>query len=221
MRVQRNGTWSGTSNVDSLIIGPGASLDLTNNTLITNTPAGTATDGVYTGVQGDVQRAYNFGAWDLPGLMTSEEQAGPSIALTTIAVATGEQALFLGLAETGLFAGQTVSGATTIAMYTYAGDVDLNGSVDAVDYGTIDNWIQFPGTSGYTNGDLNYDGVIDAVDYGIIDNTIQLQGPPLTVNPSAPAALTAVPEPAAPSLAMLAAALLGGRRRRRRRRRAI
>ena len=67
-------------------------------------------------------------------------------------------------------------------MYTWAGDVDLNGVVDAVDYGTIDNWIQFPGTTGYTNGDLNYDGVIDAVDYGIIDNGIQLQGPPIPVN---------------------------------------
>ena len=71
-------------------------------------------------------------------------------------------------------------------MYTWAGDVDLNGVVDAVDYGTIDNWIQFPGTTGYTNGDLNYDGVIDAVDYGIIDNGIQLQGPPIPVSPALP-----------------------------------
>jgi hypothetical protein len=43
------------------------------------------------------------------------------------------------------------------------------------DYGSIDNWIQFPGTNGYMNGDLNYDGVIDVADYGVIDNSIQLQ----------------------------------------------
>ena len=88
-----------------------------------------------------------------------------------------------------MFGGQTITGATTIAMYTWAGDVDLNGVVDAVDYGTIDNWIQFPGTTGYTNGDLNYDGVIDAVDYGIIDNGIQLQGAPIPINPE-PSATT-------------------------------
>ena len=80
--------------------------------------------------------------------MTSDPEAGPSVGRATIGVATGEQALFLGPTETGVFAGQTISGTTTIAMYTWAGDVDLNGVVDAVDYGTIDNWIQFPGTTG-------------------------------------------------------------------------
>ena len=44
------------------------------------------------------------------------------------------------------------------------------------DYGVIDNYFQFPGTTGYANGDFNYDGIIDAGDYGIIDNTYQLQG---------------------------------------------
>ena len=94
----------------------------------------------------------------------------------------------------------------------------MNGVVDAVDYGTIDNWIQFPGTTGYGNGDLNYDGVIDAVDYGIIDNGIQLQGPPMPTNAApmtALPALTAVPEPAGMMMMLLAAAgWVGGRRRR-------
>ena len=132
--------------------------------------------------------------------MTSQENAGPAVGIATIGVATGEQALFLGPTETGIFGGQTITGATTIAMYTWAGDVDLNGVVDAVDYGTIDNWIQFPGTTGYTNGDLNYDGVIDAVDYGIIDNSIQLQGPPIPIDGAVAggaslSGVTAVPEP--------------------------
>jgi hypothetical protein len=72
-----------------------------------------------------------------------------------------------------------VTGSTTIAMYTYAGDVNFDGLVDASDYGIIDNYFQFPGTTGYANGDFNYDGVIDAGDYGIIDNTFQLQGAPI------------------------------------------
>ena len=81
--------------------------------------------------------------------------------------------------ETVLWNGVIVDATSVIVKYTYIGDADLNGYVDAVDYGTVDNWIQFPGTTGYGNGDFNFDGVIDAVDYGYIDNSIQLQGPPL------------------------------------------
>ena len=155
-----------------------------------------------------------------------------------VGVATAEQVLFIGATDTGVFAGQTVTGASTIAMYTYAGDLDFNGYVDVADYGVIDNWIQVPGTSGYANGDFNYDGVIDAADYGIIDNSIQLQGAPiplLTVSMGASSAamsgdlamastsgsaatlsgVTAVPEPSACGLAIVAAAGLLGRRRRR------
>jgi hypothetical protein len=77
------------------------------------------------------------------------------------------------------FGGVAVSAGDILVMYTYAGDVNLDGLVDASDYGIIDNYFQFPGTSGYVNGDFNFDGVIDASDYGLIDNAFQLQGPPI------------------------------------------
>jgi hypothetical protein len=111
-------------------------------------------------------------------------------------------------------------------MYTYAGDMNLDGLIDVADYGSIDNWIQFPGTNGYMNGDLNYDGVIDVADYGVIDNSIQLQGAPFpgvtfasaSASSAGLAGVTAVPEPSALGLAFAAAAagLLARRRRRRR-----
>jgi hypothetical protein len=228
--VLPNATASGASNVGALSIAPGARLDLTDNKLVTSTPAGTFDGTAYNGVQGEVARAYNFGSWDQPGLMTSEELAGPNAGplsgTTTIGVATGEQILFLGPTDTGVFLGQTVTGASTIAMYTYAGDMNFDGLVDAADYGVIDNWVQFPGSDGYANGDLNYDGVIDAADYGIIDNTIQLQGAPFPgVNDAIAGAasagssgVTPVPEPTACGLALVAAAGLLGRRGRRGRR---
>jgi MYXO-CTERM domain-containing protein len=88
--------------------------------------------------------------------------------------------------------------------------LNLDGLVDAQDYGIIDNWVQFPGTSGYASGDINYDGVIDAADYGIIDNTIQLQGAPMQMSGSAIpstelAGASAVPEPGGAALLGLCA----------------
>ena len=209
--------------VDNFAITGDGRIDLTRNKLLTATAPGTFDGAAYTGVQGEVQRAYNFGAWDMPGLTTSEENAGqnagPLSGTTTIGVATAEQVLFVGPTDTVVFVGQTITGATTIAMYTYAGDVNFDGLVDGADYGTLDNWIQFPGTDGYANGDVNYDGVIDGADYGVLDNTIQLQGPPLPgVNGASgglSAGVTAVPEPSACGFAVLGAAALIGRRRRR------
>jgi hypothetical protein len=216
------GTHDGVSVIDNYSLSGNARLDLSDNKLLTKKAVGTFTGGAYTGVQGDVAKAYDFGAWDLPGLMTSKHDAGPTVGTTTIAVTTAAQVLFIGPTETGTFAGQPVTGSTTIAMYTYAGDVNLDGLVDASDYGIIDNYFQFPGTTGYANGDFNYDGVIDAGDYGIIDNTFQLQGAPFPTG-SAPAAalsgVAAVPEPSAlAGLTIIAALNLSTRRRRRRRR---
>ena len=75
--------------------------------------------------------------------------------------------------------GQTVDVSALIVKYTYAGDLNRDGRIDAQDCGIIDNFAQFPGANSYFNGDINYDGVIDAVDYVIIGNGIQLRGPRL------------------------------------------
>jgi beta-glucanase (GH16 family) len=220
------GAADGVSNVGALAIAAGARLDLRDNKLVTNAPAGTFDGVTYTGVQGEVQRAYHFGAWDMPGLTTSEAHAGQNAGVlsgtTTIGVATASQVLFIEPAETGLFMGQTVTGAVTIAMYTYAGDLNFDGLVDGADYGVIDNFVQFPGTSGYANGDFNYDGVIDGADYGVIDNTIQLQGAAFPGVSGGAMVAVAVPEPsAACGFAILAASSWMGRRPRRRRQRHV
>ena len=205
LKVAPNATAAGASKVATVAIGPSARLDVTNNKLITNTPAGSATAGTYSGLQREVQRAYNFNAWDQPGLTTSMPDAAAG--LTTIGIATGAQMRGLGPTDTDTFAGQTITGASTIAMYTYAGDANLDGVIDGGDYGTIDNFVQVPGASGYANGDFNYDGVIDGGDYGIIDNNIQAQGPAFPTGGSVIGGITAVPEPTwlgAGAIAMLA-----------------
>jgi hypothetical protein len=158
-----------------------ARLDLVDSTIIIDTtdPAavGAWNGSAYSGYLGLVASGYNFAAWDGTGIVTTGPRALEGV--TTVAVATAEQALGIGAIDTALFAGQTVSGRSIILKYTYAGDVNLDGMVDGADYGTLDNWIQFPGTDGYANGDVNFDGVIDGADYGTLDNSIQLQGAPL------------------------------------------
>jgi hypothetical protein len=136
--------------------------------------------------------------------------------LTTIGISTGAQMRGLGATDTDTFAGQTITGASVIAMYTYAGDANLDGVVDGGDYGVIDNNVQIPGADSYFNGDFNYDGVIDGGDYGIIDNNIQAQGAPFPTGGAAGVStVTAVPEPCACGFAIVGAAgLLFARRRR-------
>ena len=202
---QQAGGGANATRFDTLNILPGGRLDLADTSLIVaSTPVGT--------VESFVRSAYNFNAWDGSGIATAQPDA--LAGLTTLAVVTAQSAF------RESFGGFSVSGDDVLVMYTYAGDVNLDGLVDAADYGTIDNYYQFPGTSGYANGDFNFDGIIDAGDYGLIDNAYQLQGAPLVVSDviAGAAGVTAVPEPGAVSAMVAALAAVGSMTRRRRRR---
>jgi hypothetical protein len=201
--------------INAATIDSTGTIDLKDNKLITTTAPGTTTNFIYSGLQGQVQKAYNFQSWDQPGLTTSMPDA--KTGLTTIGITTGAARGGLGPTDTDLFAGQTITGASTLAMYTYAGDANLDGLIDGGDYGIIDNNVQIPGADSYFNGDFNYDGVIDGGDYGIIDNNIQAQGAPFPVSGSVGlAGVTAIPEPSACGFAIVTAAAAGMLRRRRR-----
>jgi len=199
----------------------GGALDLTDKKLIVaNGDIGSWNGTAYTGLTAAIASAYNYSAWDGPGLTTSMPDAGPLIGITTLALSTADATFYAG----NHFGGVGVNSGDVLVMYTYAGDVNLDGLVDASDYGIIDNYFQFPGTTGYANGDFNYDGIIDAGDYGLIDNAFQLQGPPIPTNGGAAAAshlaaVSAVPEPGVGALMAVAMLWVGGGRRHHRRRR--
>ena len=71
------------------------------------------------------------------------------------------------------------------------GDANHDRVVDGADYGAIDNYVQFPGTDGFSNGDFNYDDVIDGADYGVIDNWHGTALPPPPDQPNELAAAAA------------------------------
>src|SRR5690242_11168517 len=89
---------------------------------------------------------------------------------------------------TTLWSGQSVTGSDTLVMFTYAGDANLDGTINVDDY------------------------------YGVIDFNIGIQGAPFpTGSDISVGSATAVPEPAgAPSLSLaVTAAAFRSRRRRR------
>jgi autotransporter-associated beta strand protein len=195
-----------------LTIGAAAKLDLGDGKLITTSAPGSATSGVYDGVQGHVQRAANSGAWSGFGLTTTMPDAASG--LTSIGVASGAQFRGLGPGDTDVFMGQTITAASTVAMYTYAGDANLDGAITGDDYSSIDFAILTPGASGWGNGDFNYDGQITGDDYSAIDFNLLAQGAPFPTS-ALVAGVTTVPEPGVMTWVMMLAPAIAALRRRR------
>ena len=158
-------------------------LDLADNDLVIDytgptSPLGSSTGGVYSGVAGMIQSAFNFGAWDgASGITTT--QADALGGLTTLGV--GEANTLLGVegSDTALFGNETVDGTAVLVKYTYAGDANLDGFISGDDYAAIDFNVASPGSDGFFNGDFNYDGLISGDDYAAIDFNITAQGTPL------------------------------------------
>ena len=123
-----------------------------------------------TSLNDSVASAYTYGSFGGDGITSSSIGAS---GLYTVGVGSTSDVLSLGAADRTTWQGHTVDGTAVLVRFTYAGDANLDGTIDATDYGIVDNYVQFPGTSGFALGDFNYDGTVDGTDYGIIDNTFQ------------------------------------------------
>jgi len=84
-----------------------------------------------------------------------------------------------GSAVTTVGVGPDETGTAVLVKFTYAGDGNLDGVINADDYATIDFYNNDPFATGYWNGDFNYDGEINADDYALIDFNNNAQGAPL------------------------------------------
>jgi hypothetical protein len=159
--------------------------------------AGWLRDGLHSGA----------GYWDGPGLASSAAAADAQ-RLTALGVLDNADPEVGGKTT---FEGETVDAAAVLIKYTWWGDANLDGVVDANDYDVIDrNFLVNPPAEdmGWWTGDLNYDGAIDANDYDLIDRAFLFQGDPLAGGMPA-----STPEPATLALVILGAAALAGRRR--------
>jgi hypothetical protein len=192
-------------------------LDITNNKVITQDAAGTWNGTRYTGVTGHVQSGRGDGSWNGNGIITSMTDATVT-GRTTIAVASGAEIRGLGPTDTDIWAGQTINGDSTLVMYTWGGDADMNGELNGDDYFFIDSNI-LTQNPGFHNGDFDYNGEINGDDYFVIDSNITFAQNSgivfFTAGGGGGATLTAVPEPASAATLFIGAVAALCRRRRR------
>jgi hypothetical protein len=125
---------SGADSAASLSIASGATLDIGDNTL--NVATATAAS-----IRAEILAAYDHGNWDQPGLTSS-------FAGTATHDATG--------------IGYTTSGSSASIRFSWLGDTNLDGVVNAADLSAIS-----PTGTTWATGDFNYDGVVNADDYAL------------------------------------------------------
>jgi len=170
-RVDFNASGDQALRVSELKITGQGMLDLKNNDLIVQATSGTQA-AVLAEVSGFARSALSGGSgvWRGSGL-TSSAAAGD---LRTGLAIAANTALFT------KFDGQEVNGDCVLVKYSWNGDANLDGVVNADDYFLVDNGFLSQG-KGYRNGDLNYDGVVNADDYFLIDGAFLGQSGPLAV----------------------------------------
>jgi hypothetical protein len=170
-------------------------LDMSDNDLILDyggvTPIATVANQIKTG--------FANGAWTGKGI-TSASAASASPAHPTA----------LGYADASTLAvstfdGQSIDATTIVIRYTYQGDANLDGVVNALDFNLLAT--SFGAASGkfWSQADFNYDGATNSLDFNAlaINFNLALPSPPLG---------TLVPEPASGLLALASALLLRRRR---------
>ncbi len=143
----------------SLSVTSGGKLDLAGNDLV-------VASGTAAAVQAQVALGYAAGAWTGKGI-TSSAAAADATHLTALGVMAAPAAT--------TFDGVAVAAGAVLVKYTYYGDANLDGVVDAGDYLRTD--VGFAtALTGWANGDFNYDGVVDGSDYTLIDNAFDTEG---------------------------------------------
>ncbi|MCY2953561.1 MAG: hypothetical protein NTU53_16520, partial [Planctomycetota bacterium] len=161
-------------------------LDLTNSDLIIEATPQTR-DQVLSDVANQIKTARAGGKWTGDGITSSTARDNPYTGLAVLL--NYRYGSIKPLLE--MFDGESVDNSCILVKYTWDGDANLDGRINADDYFRIDGgFISQEG--GYRNGDFNYDGIVNADDYFLIDSAFIGQSGPLRAGAVQP---SAVPEP--------------------------
>jgi hypothetical protein len=162
LRIMPGGGTAGTSRVGALAIAPGATMDLADHDLVVDYAGGSPIASILTEIAQD-------------RLITSV----PGHALGYA------EASALGLTS---FSGQDVDDSAVLIKFTLAGDANLDGAVNLIDFNKLASNF---GQSGrfWFDGDFNYDGQVNLIDFNLLAGNF---GQTL-----APVEWASVPEPVA------------------------
>lgn len=182
-----------TSKVTGLTINAGAKLDLGSNDLVVDS-SGTS----FATIRSKIISGYNLGAWNGEGIVSS---AAASSTTPKTALGYASNAV-LGL---GTFSGVSVSGTSILVRYTAAGDANLDGTVNSLDFNALAGGYGIASNANWTQGDFNYDGKVSTLDFNLLSGNFNQ-----TV--ASPTLGSVVPEPAALVVLPLALGLIRRRR---------
>jgi autotransporter-associated beta strand protein len=186
-------------------LAPGT-LDINDNDLVVQSSAANkAADFVR--LYGLLSTGFHGGDWLGRGITSSTAAANTDF---TTGIAIVDNAIF-GYTE---FAGEPVTADSILFKYTYYGDIDANGQIDADDLTVFANNFGRLTGAAQIDGDIDFDGDVDADDLTVFANNFGKGiGDPLAAG-----TVAAVPEPTSFFLAGLGAAMLSAAWVRRRRR---
>jgi hypothetical protein len=157
---------SGLTVTGALNLSASATLDLTTNDLIEH-------NANIAALRAEIANWYDGGLMNGTGLASSSAGGSGNNALATLAVilnSNGE-----GGALYSTFDGQPALATDALVKYTYIGDTNLDGVVDAQDLANALAGIAGHLT-GWQNGDFNYDGVANSTDLSLLLYSLQHQG---------------------------------------------
>ncbi|MCY2953596.1 MAG: hypothetical protein NTU53_16695, partial [Planctomycetota bacterium] len=143
----------------TLSISDGGVLDVNDNSLIVKGERVEAVANL-------VRSGCNGGAWDGFGIRSSTAKSRPG-GFATLGVVLNDQGD--GTPMVGSVGGVAVVASDVIVKYTWNGDANMDGKVNADDYFMIDSGF-IAMKKGWYNGDFNYDGKVNADDYFLIDS---------------------------------------------------
>ncbi len=165
--------------VNSFSLDPAGQLDLCNRSLIIHA-SGAARQTLLDTLIARIASAHNTSPlWQGLGL-TSSVACNRADGLTGLAAIINEDET--GHTITDYLDGEPVTADRVLVKYTYNGDSDLNGIVDADDYFRIDQGYRLqadPQRRGYRYGDIDYQNGIAADDFYLIDQAFVRQGAPI------------------------------------------
>ncbi|HZZ41697.1 MAG TPA: family 16 glycosylhydrolase [Tepidisphaeraceae bacterium] len=188
-----------TSKLSTLIASTGL-LDLTNNTLAIDYTGASPASTIRIRL---AQARTSAGNWLGTAGITSSTAAHDPNQITAIGYIESSQ---LPPQSASLLNNGTTPDSTTLFLkYTYYGDANLDGTINADDYALLDRGFR-QHLTGWSNGDFNYDNTIDSNDYLLLDRAFALQSGSLSPSflseresefgaPYVQELLTSLPEP--------------------------